>query len=89
MPSEFDVIYRLNKILDAANLNYVAYVYRLTPSGRPIGSYLLRADAAPWLIPAIQDLGGGYVRILIRDGRTLIFSARMNFAPRLNSSASG
>ena len=89
MPSDFDIMHRLNRILDSYNPSYVAYVYRLHPSGRPVGSHLLRADADQWLIPAIQNLGGGYVRILIRDGRTLIFSARISFAPRLGPIDSG
>ena len=89
MPNEFEILCRLDRILNSHNPSYVAYVYRLNPSGRPVGSYLLRADPDQCLIPAIQNLGGGYVRILIRDGRTLIFSTRISFAPRLGPIDSG
>ena len=66
---------RLLPILDRADADAVVYVYRLDTTGKNTYPYLLRGPVWSDLLETLRDKhGGGDFRIMIRKGRTMIFS---------------
>ena len=74
---------RFLALLELNDPNAVAYVYRTNGRGKPIKPFWFREAADQTLVDAIQLDGGGTVRIIVRRGRTIVFSACLSFAPRL------
>ncbi len=77
---------RLSTILAAADLDDLAYVYRIGRRGKPLKPYLLKWwGPSEDLIHTLQsDHGGGDFRILIRRGNQMIFSGEIALAAPLN-----
>ena len=58
------------------------YVYRLGPDGRLIKPYLMSCEPYPDLFEDLQAAhGGGEFRILIRQGRKMLFSGAIAIEP--------
>jgi hypothetical protein len=58
------------------------YVNRLGVDGRPIKPYLIRCTPYADLFVDLQAIhGGGELRILIREGRTMVVSADVAIEP--------
>lgn len=60
--------------LCASRGDQTAYVYRLDADGRAVRPYWLKGAGDLSLPTAIQRRGGGRVRVIIRRGRTMVFS---------------
>jgi hypothetical protein len=55
------------------------YVYRSTPNGQSIGSYIWRGSASPELPEVLRDVfRGGDFRVLIRQGRRMVFAGNIS-----------
>ena len=66
-------------ILYASSRHHLVYVYRLSPNGQPLGSYVWRGPAWPELPEILRDeLRGGDFRILIREGRQMVFGGNVS-----------
>ena len=66
------------------NAKQTLYVYRVGPDGQLIKPYLLRTS--PWtdLLETLRDgYGGGDFRILIREGRKMVFRGDIAIARRV------
>jgi hypothetical protein len=83
MPDENHLLHRLLFELGRGNLDAIAYVYKTNGRGKPIAPYWFTANATLLLIEDIQQRGGGTVRIMIRQGRAILFSGTIAFAARL------
>jgi len=75
----YDAFERLLPILYRADADAAVYVYRLGPAGKIIHPYLLKCLAWPDLLKTLRDnYGGGSFRIMIRKGRTMIFTGNIS-----------
>ena len=69
-----DVFEELMRFLDDEKLEQTLYVYRIGPDGRSTRSYMFRTTPWPDLLEKLRDgYGGGKFRILIREGRKMLF----------------
>ncbi len=74
-----DVWDRLWPILRGRNGNDIIYVYRAGPDGRLVKPLLVKSGAFPDFLEWLRDNHGhGEYRLLIRRGRTMIFSGNIN-----------
>ncbi len=74
----------LKEILDSDRDVYTVYVYRVTLDGKMIKPYLLKCIAYPDLLDMLRDYyGGGKFRLMIRKGRTLVYSEKITCKQRL------
>ena len=70
---------RLWRLLDGQSEELVAYVYRVDSRGQVRKPYILRCEASPGLPHLLRDkLGGGSFQLLIKSGRTMMFSGRIS-----------
>jgi len=70
-----DLWVRLHEILDSDRHFYLVYVYRVTQDGKIIKPYLLKCIGYPDLLEMLRDHhGGGEFKLMIRKGRTLVYS---------------
>ncbi len=78
---------RLWDVLYAPTRHHQVYVYRLTPNGLPVGSYIWRGPATPELPEILRDgFRGGDFRVLIRKKRQMVFGGNISVAaPRKDS----
>ena len=68
------------------NAEQTLYVYRVGPAGNLIKPYLLCTSPWPDLLETLRDeYGGGDFRIMIREGRAMIFRGDIAVARRLRS----
>jgi hypothetical protein len=75
----YDAFERLYPILYRADDDAVVYVYRLDAKGKIIHPYLLKCLAWPDLLETLRDHhGGGRFRIMIRKGKTMIFTGNIS-----------
>lgn len=75
----YDAIDRLMLILDRADDDATLYVYRRAATGKIIQPYLLKCSPWPDLLKTLRDdYRGGRFRIMIRKGRTMIFSSNIS-----------
>jgi len=75
----YDAFERLLPILYRADANAAVYVYRLDAKSKIIHPYLLKCLAWPDLLETLRDnYGGGSFRIMIRKGRTMIFTGNIS-----------
>ena len=59
-------------VLYASTRYHLVYVYRLTPDGNPVGSFVWRGSPRPELPEILRDdLRGGDFRVLIRKKRQI------------------
>lgn len=72
---------RFDTLLNGDVCDCVAYIYRLDPRGHAVKPYWLKRSADPNLVRQIQSAGGGKFWVIIRRGRTMVFSGRLAFAP--------
>ena len=76
-----DDMQRLIGALYSADDSCVAYVYRLDGNGRPSTPYALKCRPSPRLLTYTQhQLGAGEYRLIIRRGRTMMFSGEFAVA---------
>ena len=70
---------RLWTVLYTSSDHYQVYVYRLDAAGQSIGSYIWKGPAWPELPEILRDafLGGDF-RILIRNGRKMVFAGNIS-----------
>ena len=81
-----DVFEELMRFLDDEKLEQTLYVYRIGPDGRAEQPYLLRSTPWPELLEQLRDVhGGGDFRIMIREGREMLFRGDVAIARRVNS----
>jgi hypothetical protein len=81
-----DVWERLDLYLDRPKQGMLLYVYRLDALEKPIKPYLLCCSPYPDLLEDLRDVhGGGDFRILIREGRTMIFRGDISIGQRLKT----
>ena len=75
----YDAMDRLVLILDRADEDATMYVYRQDAKGKIIHPFLLKCVPWPDLMTTLRDEhGGGCFRIMIRKGRTMIFSGELS-----------
>src|SRR5216684_2880521 len=75
----YDAIDRLMLILFRADEDTTMYVYRRDAKGKIIHPYLLKCPAWPDLLETLRDhYGGGRFRIMIRKGRTMIYTGNIS-----------
>ena len=66
---------RLFRIIEKENYERTVYIYRLDQTGKMMKPYLARLFADEDLLHVLQDeYGGGKFKLLIREGRKMIFS---------------
>jgi hypothetical protein len=66
---------RLYQLLSEDNWDQIVYGYRVDQFDRPIKPYLFKWGMHADLIESIRSrYGAGLYRLLIREGRTLVFS---------------
>ena len=81
-----DVFGELTRFLDDEKLEQTLYVYRINADGESIRPYLLRTGPWPDLLEILRDeYGGGDFRILIREGRTMIYRGDIAIARGIKS----
>lgn len=86
MKEYYDVWDRLTSVLSEENYERIAYVYRIDKQGNVTIPYLAKLFADEDLIDNLRDdFGGGEFRILIREGRKMVFSGEISICPRPNS----
>lgn len=74
-----DVWCRLEQITCEENYDRVTYVYRLDRDGKPVKPYLTKLFADRYLLDTLRDdFGGGKFRLMIRQGRRLLFSGKIS-----------
>ena len=77
-----DAVDRLFAVLDAADVDCVAYVYRVERDGTLRKPYSLKCPAAPDLVVHVQRrFGAGEYKFIIRRGRTMVCSAEFGVGP--------
>jgi hypothetical protein len=77
----YDVWDRLWMVLATNDAESVVYVYRLNSYGKPIKPCLLKTRVWMELPDMLRDQhGGGHFKLLIRKGRTMIFSGEIAIA---------
>ena len=75
----YDAFDRLMSILFRADNDATVYVYRRDAKGKIIHPYLLKSLAWPDLLETLRDhYGGGGFRIMIRKGKTMIFTGNIS-----------
>ena len=68
------------------NEKQTLYVYRIGPDGRLIKPYLLQTSPYEQVLDRLRDeYGGGDFRIMIRQGRVMVFRGDIAVARRLRS----
>ena len=73
----------LDRIMAEENYERVVYVYRLDQTGKMMKPYLARLFADENLPHVLQDeYGGGKFKLLIREGRKMIFSGVVEIEKR-------
>lgn len=78
MNSDCEVWDRLWALLYEENYDRIAYVYRIGTVGEIIKPYLIKSFADTLLPEHLRDdHGGGSFRLLIREGRKMIFSGNI------------
>ena len=84
MKAHLDVWDRLEYIMSEENYERVVYTYRLGLQGKPIKPYLTKLFADRNLLNTLRDdFGGGEFRLMIREGRKLIFSGEISiYSPK-------
>jgi hypothetical protein len=71
----YDAFDRLMPILFDVDNDATVYVYRRDATGKVIHPYLLKCPVWPDLLETLRDdYGGGRFRIMIRKGRTMIYT---------------
>ena len=66
------------------NEKQTLYVYRVGPGGQPINPYLFQTSPYEGLLETLRDgHGGGHFRIMIREGRKMIFRGDIAIARRV------
>jgi len=79
MEPRLDVWDRLEIVMQEQNYERIVYVYRLDERGTPIKPYLVKLFADRDLLDNLRDrFKGGDFRLLIREGRKLIFSGEVS-----------
>jgi hypothetical protein len=71
---------RLAQILCKGNQHVLIYVYRLGPDDRPVKPYLQKCELLQYFdfLEWLRDThGSGQYRLLIRRGRTMVFSGNI------------
>jgi hypothetical protein len=71
---------RFFSLLEEGDPDCTVYVYRVTASGRPIKPFWFKTSADHDVIDVLQARGGGEFRIIIRRGRTIVFSGHLMFS---------
>ena len=83
MDRSMDVWDRLFRILEEENYESTVYVYRLDQHGKMMTPYLARLFADRDLLDVLRDeYGGGEFKLLIREGRKMIFSGEISIIER-------
>ena len=68
-----DLWVRLHEILESDRHFYLVYIYRVTPDGKVIKSYLKKCIAFPALLEILSDHhGGGAFKLMLMKGRPLV-----------------
>lgn len=82
MLSDIETWGRLWAILEKEDYQQTIYCYRANEMGDPIGPYLFRSGPYRDLVEDIQaEFGAGEYRLLIRKGKTMVFSGRIHIGP--------
>ena len=77
-----DVAERLFAVLDAAEQDCVAYVYRVEHDGGLRKPYTIKCAPTPDLVEYVQrQLGAGDYKFIIRRGRTMVFTGQLALGP--------
>ena len=77
-----DAVDRLFAVLEAADQDCVAYVYRVKPDGTLRKPYSLKCSPTPDLVSDVQRrFGAGEYKFIIRRGRTMICAAQFDVGP--------
>jgi len=80
-----DVWDRLDHVSWEQNYDRTVYVYRLDSMGQPIKPYLIKLFADRDLLNTLRDdFGGGKFRLLIREGRKMVFSGEISIVAQPN-----
>ena len=80
-----DLWVRLHEILESDRHFYLVYIYRVTPDGKVIKPYLKKCMAFPGLLEMLRDHhGGGDFKLMIRKGRTLVYSEIISIGMPIN-----
>ena len=81
-----DPVVRLFAVLDAADEDCVAYVYRVERDGTLRKPYSLKCPPAPDLVRDVQlRFGAGEYKFIIRRGSTMVCSAQFAVGPAARS----
>ncbi len=88
MNHHLDVWDRLEIIMREKNYDRVVYTYRLDEQCRSITPYLAKLFADGNLLNTLRDdFGGGDFRLLIREGRKLVFSGEISIVSLPNNNS--
>jgi hypothetical protein len=68
--------------LDQDEGDQTAYIYRIDSQGRVIRPFIQKLPANSALITHLCGIGGGQFRVIIRRGRTMVYSGRVAFQAR-------
>lgn len=83
MTKYLDVWDRLSSILSEENYERIAYVYRIDKKGNITMPYMAKLFVDEGLLDNLRDdFGGGDFRVLIREGRRMVFSGQISIYPR-------
>ena len=82
MADHTDTWVRFFNVLDQDQCDQTAYIYRIDARGDVIKPFWLKLPANAWLENELFARGGGQFRIIIRRGRTMVFSGRVAFEAR-------
>ena len=81
-----DMVENLFAHLFSENAEQTLYVYRVGPDGCLIKPYLLQTSPYEQVLDTLRDeYGGGDFRIMIRQGRVMVFRGDIAVARRLRS----
>ena len=70
---------RLYQLMQREGFNRIAYIYRLNSNGKPQKPFLTKLYPDDRMLEVLRDeYRGGDFRLLIREGRKLVYSGKIS-----------
>jgi hypothetical protein len=81
MDSETRKWMRLHDLIDDDNWDQIVYIYRVGANGQKITPYVAKWNMHAGLLDSIRDeFGTGEYHLMIRDGKTMVFTGTIGVA---------
>jgi len=81
MDSETRKWMRLHDLIDDDNWDQIVYIYRVGANGQKITLYVAKWNMHAGLLDSIRDeFGTGEYHLMIRDGKTMVFTGTIGVA---------